>query len=126
MGLPQFRISVWAIQSFDTIPVVDKTLVSLFPDPEPLLQLSPEEIAWIILEIVSSWNASRQFQTLNHYNFTSLEVAPYTRLRQEVMDVLAEGWAWLQRECLLVPHPGGSANFMISVAKQSRSAQERN
>jgi len=30
------------------------------------------------------------------------------------MEVLAEGWAWLQRECLLVPRPGSSDDAMLS------------
>jgi uncharacterized protein (TIGR02391 family) len=37
----------------------------------------------------------------------------YQTRRQEVMNVLVEGWAWLQRECLLAPRPGASADFMI-------------
>ena len=99
---------------------MEKTLTSLFPDPEPLLQLSPEEIAWIILEIVSSWNEGRLEQHLAYHNFAHFEATSYTRLRREVMAVIAEGWAWLQRECLLVPRPGTSGDFMIL----SRRAKE--
>jgi hypothetical protein len=67
--------------SFDTIHLMSKTLISFFPDPEPILQLSPEEIAWVILEIVMSWDAERARQNLAAHNFTSSEAAPYTRLR---------------------------------------------
>lgn len=99
-----------------------KTLISLFPDPEPLLELSPDEIAWIILEIVRSWDAGRIHQNLNHHNFATLETQAYNRLRQEVMDVLSEGWAWLKRECLLVPRPGSFDNAILSrKAKQIAS-----
>ena len=101
---------------------VAKTLVSLFPDPEPLLQLSPEEVAWVILEIVKSWDSNQLHQNMNHHNFSSTEVIPYTQLRQEVMEVLVEGWAWLKRECSLVPRPGSFDNLILSrKAKQISS-----
>ena len=90
------------------------SLISLFPDPEPLLQLSPEEVAWVILDIVKSWDANQLHQNMNHHNFSSSETAQYTRLRPEVMNVLAEGWAWLQRECLFVPKPGNFNNVILS------------
>ena len=93
---------------------MNKTLIGLFPDPEPLLQLLPEEIAWVILEIVNSWEAERGRRNLTHHSFATSETVSYTRLRQEVMEVLAEGWAWLQRECLLVPRPGSSDDAMLS------------
>ena len=38
----------------------------------------------------------------------------YTELRPEVMNVLAEGWAWLIRECLLVPRPVSMIDTMLS------------
>jgi len=104
---------------------VSKTLISFFPDPEPILQLSPEEIAWVILEIVNSWDEARTFQNLAHHNFTSSEALPYTRLRQEVMSVLSEGWAWLQRECLIVPRPGAPDFAILSrKAKEIKSRDE--
>jgi len=78
----------------------------MFPEPEQVLRLEPEEIAWVILEIVQSWDASRIHQHLNHHNFQDAETKPYTKLKSEVADVLCEGWAWLKRECLFVPRPG--------------------
>lgn len=104
---------------------MDKTLVSLFPDPEPLLQLSPEEVAWIILEIINSWNPTMQYNQLAHHNFTHSETVPYTRLRQEVMEVLSEGWAWLQRECLLVPRPGVSGEWVILSRKAKQMGSKK-
>lgn len=94
--------------------IVGITLISLFPDPEPVLQLTPKEVAWIILEIVKSWDANQLHQNMNHHNFSSTEVAAYSRLRQEVANVLAEGWAWLVRECLFVPRPGAFNQMMLS------------
>jgi uncharacterized protein (TIGR02391 family) len=91
-----------------------KTLISLFPEPEPILLLEPEEVAWVILEIVQSWDASRIHQQMNHHNFEVEQVKPYKKLNQEVMDVLSEGWAWLKRECLFVPRPGSFDNVMLS------------
>jgi uncharacterized protein (TIGR02391 family) len=91
-----------------------KTLVSMFPDPEQILRLDPEEVAWLILEIVQSWEPGRIHQYLNHHNFEDAEAKPYTKLRQEVMDVLSEGWAWLKRECLFVPRAGSYDNVILS------------
>jgi uncharacterized protein (TIGR02391 family) len=91
-----------------------KTLVSIFPDPEQILRLEPEEIAWVILEIVQSWEAARIHQYLNHHNFQDAETKPYTKLKSEVADVLCEGWAWLKRECLFVPRPGSYDNVILS------------
>jgi hypothetical protein len=119
-----YRLMRWRL-SFDTIHLVNKALVSFFPDPEPILQLSPEEIAWVILEIVNSWDAERVRQNLAAHNFTSSEALPYTRLRQEVMNVLSEGWAWLQRECLIVPRPGASGEFGI-LSRKANEIKSRN
>lgn len=97
------------------------SLVSLFPDPEPLLQLSPEEVAWIILHILKSKDAEAFRQHANHHTFASFESNSYPReAREAVMNVLVEGWAWLQRECLLVPRPGASGDYFIL----SRKARE--
>jgi uncharacterized protein (TIGR02391 family) len=90
------------------------TLISLFPDPEVLVQLSPEEIAWVILQIVKTWDSNQIRQNMNHHNFGSTEAAPYGQRRSEVMNVLSEGWAWLQRECLFVPALGSFNNMMLS------------
>jgi uncharacterized protein (TIGR02391 family) len=102
-----------------------KTLVSMFPDPEQILRLEPEEVAWVILEIVQSWDPARRYQSMNHYNFEREETNNYTKLKQEVMDGLSEGWAWLQRECLFVPRPGSSDIFILSrKAKQLATRNE--
>jgi uncharacterized protein (TIGR02391 family) len=90
------------------------TLLSLFPDPEPLLAMTPEEIAWVILEVVRPWDQGQIHQNLNHLNFVTLQTTGYTRLQQEAMDVLSEGWAWLKRECLFVPRPGSYENVILS------------
>jgi uncharacterized protein (TIGR02391 family) len=90
-----------------------KSLISIFPEPEQLLSLEPEELAWVVLEILQSMSDDELRQSANHHNFISTASMQYPRLRQEVMNVLVEGWAWLQRECLLAPRPGASSDFMI-------------
>ena len=105
---------------------MSKSLTSIFPEPEQVLQLSPEELAWVILEILNSKSDDELRQFANHHVFTSREAQAYTRLREEVMRVLVEGWAWLQRECLIAPRPGSSAdNFILTrKAKQIASRPE--
>lgn len=108
-----------------------KTLVSMFPDAEQILQLEPQEIAWVILEIVQSWEPAKIHQYLNHHNFEEMETRPYTKLKQEVMDALSEGWAWLKRECLFVPRSGSYDNVILSrkakqiIAKNQLEAYRR-
>lgn len=109
-----------------------KTLVSMFPDPQQILQLEPEEIAWVILEIVKSWEQSQIHQYLNHHDFQYQETKTYPQPKQqEVADVLCEGWAWLKRECLFVPRPGSYDNVVLSrkakqiIAKNQLEAYRR-
>jgi len=94
-----------------------KSLVSLFPEPEQVIQLSPDELAWIILEILRSKTDDELRQLANHHVFTFKEAQPYSRLRNDVAKVLVEGWAWLQRECLIAPRPGSSADYFILTRK---------
>jgi hypothetical protein len=103
-----------------------KSLASMFPDPEQLLQLSAEELAWIILTILNSYNEEEFRQLANHHTFTIHETRPYARLQEEVKTVLVEGWAWLERECLIAPRPGASADLFILTrkAKQITSMPE--
>lgn len=41
------------------------------------------------------------------------------------MNVLSEGWAWLQRECLIVPRPGASGEFGI-LSRKAKEIRSRN
>jgi len=104
----------------------NKSLASMFPDPEQLLQLSAEELAWIILTILNSYNEDEFRQLANHHTFTSHETRPYKKLQEELKKVLVEGWAWLERECLIAPRPGASADLFILTrkAKQITSLPE--
>lgn len=106
--------------------VTKKSLTSMFPDPEQLLQLSAEELAWLILTILNSYNEEEFRQLANHHTFTIHETRPYTRLQEEVKKVLVEGWAWLERECLIAPRPGAGADLFILTrkAKQITSMPE--
>lgn len=64
-------------------------------------------------------------QNMNHHSFGQQEIRPYTTLKEEVLQVLSEGWAWLERECLLVPRPGSSGDFILSrKAKQIISSNQ--
>jgi uncharacterized protein (TIGR02391 family) len=103
---------------------VSKSLASVFPDPEHLLQLPPEELAWVILEILSSMNDDELRQFANHHTFTVRETRAYNRLQEEVKKVLVEGWAWLQRECLIAPRPGGGADSFILTRKARQIASK--
>jgi uncharacterized protein (TIGR02391 family) len=102
--------------------VMIKSLVSIFPDPEQLLQLSPPELAWVILEILNSMSDDELRQLGNHNAFAVHQTRPYTRLQEDVKKVLVEGWAWLQRECLIAPHPNRSADSFMLTRKAKQMA----
>lgn len=93
------------------------TLLELFPDPETLLALSPEELAEAILPIASSM---RQNGVVilglmdTQYNGGSGNQAFYPQaIRPAIAKAIAEAWSWLQSTGLLVQDPGNVVGWMF-------------
>jgi uncharacterized protein (TIGR02391 family) len=92
-----------------------KTLISVCPDPETILKFEPEEMAWVLLEVLQSRDDNLMRVRGNHYTFAQDELKTYPKeKRQALNQVLVEGWAWLQRECLLVSRPETEGEFVLS------------
>lgn len=83
-----------------------ESLHALIPDVNSLLALPPEELGVAMLKLMAPGGDRRA--PLNRHNFigTDYAVSPYPRERwPDVKMALAEAWAWLMRECLLVTDP---------------------
>ncbi len=103
------------------------TLLSrLVPDAQTLLALAPEELAGVLLEVLSSYPQNHSGQ-LNRYNFSispdAVQGYPnqfHTQIRQALM----EAWAWLEREGLLVPQVGQQGEWM-ALSRRGRELKGR-
>jgi uncharacterized protein (TIGR02391 family) len=104
-----------------------KPLKSMLPDAASVLALEPEELGGVLLEHFNSMTAQEQFQ-LNRHNFLmSAEVLAYGR---DPLDRLAcafaEGWAWLERECLVALKPNAGGSYGYFVTRRGRKLIDRN
>jgi len=79
-----------------------------FPsDPDALLALSPEELAWHVLRFLKSWRgrddrAVPRAITLGDYTSMILSSDSFPKERRvEVVQALLEAWNWLEREGLI-------------------------
>lgn len=94
----------------------DWRLVDFIPvEVDDLLELEPDEIAEFVLRFAAAKPPPPEF--LRAYDFGmhhSREGFPPER-QKEVAPVLAEAWAWLVRECLLIPDLGDTnKGFLLS------------
>jgi uncharacterized protein (TIGR02391 family) len=95
-------------------------LSSLVPDAAHLLELDIEELAGILLIHLNSCKqgdcTAVQHGQVSQDNFFRDDrrgkPPEYGARQQEVDLALAEAWAWLQSECLLVRKPGGD-NWLV-------------
>ncbi|MBI3455090.1 MAG: TIGR02391 family protein [Candidatus Rokubacteria bacterium] len=93
------------------------------PPPEVAVQLPPEELALFVLRFLSDPDAG---STRNRYNFTLMSATQYPGNveRTAVATALAEAWAWLEREGLIVPRPGQTGEwFEVSRRGKQLTAQ---
>lgn len=81
-------------------------LRDLIPDPEDVLAMEPEELAGALLQAL---NASGHHQFSKHNTMLAISNGtpppypfPYTA---RVPNAVAEAWAWLESECLLIDKP---------------------
>jgi len=104
---------------------MSKSLASIFSNADALLELSPEELAALILEVLNSMEPEEFRQYATHHNFAMQAVQGYPQeRREELKTVLVEGWAWLQRECLIAPRPGTASEWVIVTRKGKQMASK--
>jgi len=106
-----------------------KTLFSILPDPEALLDLEPEELSGIVLEVLNSLE-SMGSQQLNRRNFISdSNLGKYPKkYHRKILRAMMEAWVWLEREGLIAPRPGSSDDwvFITRRGKTIKNASDLN
>ena len=101
-------------------------LRDLVPLPEAMLDMDPEELAGLLLAALNL-SGQRQFSRRN----TMLAVTQGTpsyfqpQVAQSLAPVLAEAWAWLERECLIVDKPTDEHWQVLSRRARSIDTPER-
>jgi uncharacterized protein (TIGR02391 family) len=102
-------------------------LYDIFPDPDALLALEPEELAGVVLEFLNSLNNQTASQLLNTHNFSlpnTVEGYPPER-KGEILKALMESWGWLEREGLIAPRPGSGSEGWVFITRRGRKIQDR-
>ena len=93
------------------------------PPPDVAVELPPEELALFVLRFLNDPETSSY---RNRYSFTLLSSTPYPgterKQREAVAMALAEAWAWLEREGLVVLRPG-SQNEWYEVSRRGKALQ---
>ena len=99
------------------------TLLEIFPDPQDLLALKPEELAGILIEIVP---AVRLFETLKAQVSPRSGGGGYPRgwVLGEVELALAEALSWLENQGIIVRNPTQPAPWYL-VTRRGRALKTR-
>lgn len=97
------------------------TLLEIFPDPEDLLALKPEELAGILIEIASG---IVMFETLKAQVFPQGGRGyPAGWISEEVPLALAEALSWLETQGIIVRDPTQSTVYRWT--RQGRALKTR-
>ena len=78
------------------------SLTTKIPEADLLLALEPEEIGMHLLSVLLADPGQQGMYILNN-NLQALASGYPDTVREQVMDVIAEAWAWLESQALLVP-----------------------
>lgn len=93
----------------------------MFPTPEILLGMEPEELAGFLLEYLNELPARTQYLHLPNLTMASGPLAAYAGARfQEISEAVAEAWAWLEREGMIAPRPGATPMGWVFVTRRGR------
>lgn len=101
---------------------------SIFPPPEALIDLEPEEIGQYLLVYLNKLRVEENRNKFHRYNTTSGEnsaVREYAgELRQQVAEVLAEAWMWLRTEGLLTAVADENNDDWARVSRRGQKIEE--
>ena len=102
-----------------------KQFSEVFPDPESLCRLQPEELGAALLEYINSLSEA-ELRNLGWHNTTSYLALAYGARQEEVKRVLTEAWIWLESERFLAPLPGSNRDlsFITRKGKQFTKARQ--
>ena len=99
------------------------TLQDIFPPPEDLLELEPEDIAPLLLQYI----AQGEGRKINRYNITlqTTELGKYAGGRyDEVARAVTEAWMVLENDGLIAPEPGHSSFDWVFVTRRGMSLKD--
>ncbi|MCX6691958.1 MAG: TIGR02391 family protein [Methanoregula sp.] len=102
-------------------------LYDLFPDPDALLSLEPEELAGVVLEFLNSLGPEYSGQYLNSHNFSlphTVDGYPQQK-KDEILKALMEAWVWLEREGMLAPQPGSFNEGWVFITRRGKQVSNR-
>lgn len=99
------------------MPMV-RSMKDIFPSPEEVLKLEPEELAVFLLEYLCEVEKGSP-NSLNRYNFTlQSTLGLYAGERyDEVSKAMTEAWIWLEREGMIAPRPGTQGEWAFITRK---------
>lgn len=105
------------------------TLTSLIPDIDVLVELAPEELAEIILQLTHERGQKHHLQAIaSDINGSHGTNTGYPQNRKADAELaLAEAWNWLSVQGLLIPEPGsnGTNGWMI-LSRRARAVLASN
>jgi len=101
-----------------------RNLRDIFPAPEDLLQLEPEDIAPLLLEYLNQ-GSGEPLNRHNFFNHGGSELTAYAGNRwDEVARAVTEAWMFLLREVRLAPQPGNPDPEFVFVTRRGKSLKD--
>lgn len=90
------------------------SLCPRIPDAEVLLALEPEELGWYVLLTLRE-SRDNQGQVILGNSIGPLSSGYDEQYVDRIRDAIAEAWAWLEAQCLLIPawRSSGSASWRV-------------
>jgi Protein of unknown function (Hypoth_ymh) len=99
------------------------TLISLFPKPEDVLALTPEELGGVIIELMPPLLQNGMFNLAALLAQAGPSYPPGSRRTVEL--AAAEAISWLVTEGLLVPDPGQPSHHFYVPTRRAKSLKTR-
>ena len=94
-------------------------IANILPPPDDLLQLEPEDLAFLLLKYLLGASA----QEMSRYNFClQPEFRSYSQAKSmEIIRAVSEAWAVLEREGLLAVDPNDSNGNWMFITRRGKS-----
>src|ERR1700731_1734887 len=103
------------------------TLLSIFPKPDDLLALTPEDLGGVIIELMPPLLQNRLFNpgalTASVFQLVGPSYPPGSKRNVEL--VIAEALSWLVVQGLLIPDPGQPSPGFYVPTRRARGLRTR-
>jgi len=94
----------------------------IFPPPERLLEMDPEEIAGFLLEYLNQFPKHNHVFHLGNLTGSAGAFVPYAGVYfQRVIEVIAEAWGWLMREGMIAERPEAATHGFVFVTRRGQN-----